>query len=576
MIKFKSLLTAQTTILVMMSIFLIGPKTWAATYYVDATNGNNNNHGLSSSMAWRTISEVNSSSFQPGDQILLKRGGVWREQLNFPSSGSPGNPITIGAYGSGARPVINGANIFSNWTSESVGGFTAYYAASSMSTNQVFENGNRLTKVNAKYELTPGTWWWDSSIKRIYMRTTGDNHPGTYTIEISRRDFGIWIKDESYITVENLELENSNDKGLDILAYGENINDIRIQNIVSSHNYHMGLRSTGFNGRRINNVIVENSVFKYNGADGISITANSDNFTIRKNTVHNNCILETPGDAELDWTGGIRAIGSSVENVIFEENEVHSNGKLNGKPAVGPARRGYGIWFDTVGPGGIMRRNNLHDNKEAGIRVEVTSDAKVYYNISYKNSMGVAVARKVHRNKIYNNVAYDNYICGIRVQGSTPAKPNNVTNNIVKNNIVTGNTIELDVRFGGENDGTAGYGNVYENNCFGLESQKFIMWANMSYIDTYDVWESAYGGNTHSIESEPHFTNAAGSDFSLQSSSPAIDAGVDVGLTHDFHNTAISPFKPVDIGAIEYHGTPADPVPPPSDLRIISVDVDSE
>ena len=123
---------------------------------------------------------------------------------------------------------------------------------------------------------------------------------------------------------------------------------------------------------------------------------------------------------------------------------------------------------------------STHDNKEAGIRVEVTSDAQVYYNISYNNSMGVAVARQVHRNKIYNNVAYNNSISGIRVKGDSPARPNNVTNNIVKNNIATGNTIELDVRFGGENDGTAGYSNVYENNCFGVESDKFIMWANMT------------------------------------------------------------------------------------------------
>ena len=128
MIKFKFLLRAQTAILVMISIFLISAESRAATYYVDATNGNDNNHGLSSSKPWRTIAEVNSSSFQPGDQILFKRGSVWGEQLIIPSSGSSGNPITIGAYGSGSRPVINGANIFSNWTSESVGGFTAYYA----------------------------------------------------------------------------------------------------------------------------------------------------------------------------------------------------------------------------------------------------------------------------------------------------------------------------------------------------------------------------------------------------------------------------------------------------------------
>jgi hypothetical protein len=39
---------------------------WSATYYVDATNGNNSNNGLSMSSAWKTIAKVNASRFNPG------------------------------------------------------------------------------------------------------------------------------------------------------------------------------------------------------------------------------------------------------------------------------------------------------------------------------------------------------------------------------------------------------------------------------------------------------------------------------------------------------------------------------
>ncbi len=78
---------------------------WSATYYVDATNGNDSNPGTSESVPWKTIAKVNSSQFQSGDFIIFKRGEIWREQLNVPSSGSPGNPITFGAYGSGNRPI---------------------------------------------------------------------------------------------------------------------------------------------------------------------------------------------------------------------------------------------------------------------------------------------------------------------------------------------------------------------------------------------------------------------------------------------------------------------------------------
>jgi len=87
-----------------------------ATYYVDATSGDDAKNGLSEANAWKTISKVNGESFSAGDSILFKRGEEWREQLTVPSSGSDGSPITFGAYGSGAKPIINGADIVETWT----------------------------------------------------------------------------------------------------------------------------------------------------------------------------------------------------------------------------------------------------------------------------------------------------------------------------------------------------------------------------------------------------------------------------------------------------------------------------
>ena len=89
----------------------------AATYYVDSRAGNDANSGLSASSAWQTIAKVNSSTFKPGDSILFESGDIWREQLIVPSSGAAGNPITFGAYGAGAKPVISGANVIAaaNW-----------------------------------------------------------------------------------------------------------------------------------------------------------------------------------------------------------------------------------------------------------------------------------------------------------------------------------------------------------------------------------------------------------------------------------------------------------------------------
>jgi hypothetical protein len=37
----------------------------AATYYVDTTNGNDGNNGLSEATPWKTIAKVNTSKFNP-------------------------------------------------------------------------------------------------------------------------------------------------------------------------------------------------------------------------------------------------------------------------------------------------------------------------------------------------------------------------------------------------------------------------------------------------------------------------------------------------------------------------------
>jgi len=78
-----------------------------AIYYVDATGGDDEAAGTSEGTAWQTISKVKVELYSPGDSVLFKRGETWTETLTFPSSGTSGNEITIGAYGSGALPVID-------------------------------------------------------------------------------------------------------------------------------------------------------------------------------------------------------------------------------------------------------------------------------------------------------------------------------------------------------------------------------------------------------------------------------------------------------------------------------------
>ncbi len=78
----------RKSLLLFLLVLSACPAIHGTTFYVDATNGNDANPGNSSLSPWKTLAKVGSSKFMPGDTLLLRRGSVWREQLNFPSSGS--------------------------------------------------------------------------------------------------------------------------------------------------------------------------------------------------------------------------------------------------------------------------------------------------------------------------------------------------------------------------------------------------------------------------------------------------------------------------------------------------------
>jgi parallel beta-helix repeat protein len=78
------------------------------TFYVDSAAGNDSNNGTGEATAWRTVSKVSNATLAAGDRVLFKRGGVWAGPLTLSKAGTADRPITIGSYGSGALPVIQG------------------------------------------------------------------------------------------------------------------------------------------------------------------------------------------------------------------------------------------------------------------------------------------------------------------------------------------------------------------------------------------------------------------------------------------------------------------------------------
>jgi uncharacterized repeat protein (TIGR02059 family) len=124
----------------MVLVCLTSTFAYATDYYV-SSSGNDSANGLSSSAPWQSISKVNSvfSSLNPGDRILFKRGDRFYGSLQVSGSGSSGSPITIGAYGTGANPVITGFTTISGWTSNG-GGIYSKTVSSQSPPNMVTVN----------------------------------------------------------------------------------------------------------------------------------------------------------------------------------------------------------------------------------------------------------------------------------------------------------------------------------------------------------------------------------------------------------------------------------------------------
>ena len=79
----------------------------ATAYHVDCQNGNDANNGRSPGSAWRSLNKANQAPLQPGDSLLFKRGCKWTGTLKANWRGTSSQPILIGAYGSGNKPIIH-------------------------------------------------------------------------------------------------------------------------------------------------------------------------------------------------------------------------------------------------------------------------------------------------------------------------------------------------------------------------------------------------------------------------------------------------------------------------------------
>jgi parallel beta-helix repeat protein len=389
----------------------------ATTYYVDSASGNDQSLGTSPAEAWRSLARINKSSFSPGDIILLRRGSLWREELDFPSSGSSGAPITIDAYGTGDPPRISGSELVDHAAWNRSGPANIWQSPVTSQPNVViFDNLKGHRKSSSSQLSAPLDWAWASGTLFVFSPESPNTyqHPG---IEYGVRPSAINLTGRSFLVLKNVEAIGAN-----AIPYGEGAGiwaiTIHLEGPTASH-------------LTISNVTVLNGA-----GDGIHIE-NADQSMVDSATVHDN----DGAGIEVYHSNGKFPVTSG----IITNNDVHHNG-FNGIFVVGCPRAER--CRSMVYPEGLtvtgfkITGNRVHDNG-AGIYLTETNDSVVANNTAYSNTNtsrkgeGYCVGLSgSSSNIVEKNNCYEARLSGIELSIDTGRPPFGSSNNIIRYNVV--------------------------------------------------------------------------------------------------------------------------------------------
>jgi hypothetical protein len=291
--------------------------------------------------------------------------------------------------------------------------------------------------------------------------------------------------------------------------------------------------------------------------DGIKATGNNDRIT--NNTV--------------SGVGGQGIFANNAANAVIQGNTVFGT--------TGTSTTGHGIYITGDTDGAVVKGNVIYSNGYIGIHVNgsggttgVLTNALIADNIIYNNGQNGINCDGIQSSTIENNLiyGYQGYgICLYRSDASGPSKNNIIVNNTIVSTQSgagaavrildggTGNTVLNNILLGGgnvalriSNDSRPGLVSNY--NVFGSLFQS----EDTGNTETLAQWQTESGQDLKSFTATPAglFVNAAGNNYQLSSTSPAIDASTstDAPATDLLGNPRPSG-KGFDIGAYEYQQT---------------------
>lgn len=485
------------------------------TYYVDSTSGDDSGAGTSPAMAWKSLTKINQTVFQPGDALLLKSGSTWTGQLWPKGSGRATLPIGLGKYGDGPKPVIDGAG-----------------------------------RVEDAVLLKNQQYW---EVSDLEITNHGDVPAVRRGVHIAAENYG----DLHHIYLRSLTVHDVNGRddskengGIIYTSVGKTkpsrFVDLRIE---ENHVYHVD--RNGISGWSTHwprsawnpslGVVVRNNKLEDIGGDGIMIAV-TDGALIEHNVV---------GHANQRSDGYNIAIWSwSADNTIIQFNEAFGT---RGE------RDGEGFDSDWNSLNTVIQYNYSHDN-EGGFLL-ICDDGKagaenignigtiVRYNISQNDhNRGVNLAGPIKNTQIYNNTIY--------VGKDLKADPLLFTNwygwprdtSVFNNIFYAGGAGQIS--YGTHRD----HGTGHHASAPGTgKSTGNLFDANLYFGN------AAPAADAHALTADPKLVRpgsgtqgrASLNGYALQVGSPAINSGKPGEDKRDFFGTVVPSCGGVDRGAVE-------------------------
>ena len=584
--------------------FLYPPLSHSATYFIDSVTGSDSNTGISESSAWKTMAKVNESKFNPGDQILLCRGKIWREPLIVPSSGASGNPIIIGAFGNGDNPTITTSLNKSrsiDWTLDSNRANVWYASGFPSDVGSILVNGNMVLaekKFSKDTVVSQGQFYFESSSGIVYLSSA--SNPAAYYsggIECwyngSTASNGniLYLSGKNFVQINNLEIKYGGGHGIQITKcsditianniisyvggsylsgmtrYGNGIeiwgaaSNVTIQNNSVSQTFDEGLSTQYDSAISLNNITFQDNSIEKCGR-GISSSsfgnpgASISGIYWRRNSITNSGLgWATPEIANCEGKGAqlnLTDTNATILNAYFTDNVIRNT-------ASGKDPMGQGVLV--VGGSWVIARNWIENTNNGAIRIYANASGILTKNIVVNSNRGQAlfITENSGNLKIYNNTFIKtNSISPTIVELDGSGYP---TSNIdFKNNILadlSGSSNQAMIGIYDPRSSVSLATNLY----YASGGPATNRWKGLSCASKVD-WE-AKSGESNSVWGDPKFLSPSANDYRLQPTSIAIDSGSDVSTGQDAGNPI---YGNPDIGAYETNLS----APTPKSLRVVS------